>query len=421
MKRILIADASKASLVMTSEVFKDHFPGVQVAVARNSNDAIEAVKTNGDLDAIVIDFDLPDRNGAETASRIKKICSTPLLITAFDRPDVKDSIESELAAYDDCLSWLKKPVNAELVVSIVKRFCEGRYRTQRRVDCLLPVLLELSTKGKEIVAKDAKSKALPSKLWIPVVVEDCSVGGLKLLLRKKDLEKLGLGKVSFSSSSVKVGDLLNIQLPTFDDIQSGRAASKNWLKTANANVDKGQPAKIKPLRTLDANSAVGSALKGKVIWSRLTDKGDLSFGILSENNVLSKRLFDATLLYVQKVQELGLNVEQVEDSAEDERVNTKQAKQSSSSPKKAPKSTSPSAAKENTKTNSKVKTKSKDELKDKKTSKKSTVSAKPKENPKAKSSKSVKTKKAQPKSSKPSSKTTAKASHTHTLKKAKKR
>ena len=54
MKRILIADASKASLVMTSEVFKDHFPGVQVVVARTSADAIELAKTSGALDAFII-------------------------------------------------------------------------------------------------------------------------------------------------------------------------------------------------------------------------------------------------------------------------------------------------------------------------------------------------------------------------------
>jgi len=64
MKRILIADASKASLVMTSEVFKDHFPGVQVVVARTSADAIELAKSAGELDAFIIDYDLPDRDGA---------------------------------------------------------------------------------------------------------------------------------------------------------------------------------------------------------------------------------------------------------------------------------------------------------------------------------------------------------------------
>lgn len=143
MKRILIADASKASLVMTSEVFKDHFPGVQVVVARTSADALELAKTAGELDAFIIDYDLPDRDGAFTAARLKKMFSQPILITAFDRPDVHESIDRDLAAFDDCLSWLKKPVKPELVVSLAQRFIEGQHRCQRRVNCSLPAFLEV--------------------------------------------------------------------------------------------------------------------------------------------------------------------------------------------------------------------------------------------------------------------------------------
>jgi CheY-like chemotaxis protein len=143
MKRILIADASKASLVMTSEVFKDHFPGVQVVVARTSADAIELAKTSGELDAFIIDYDLPDRDGAYTAARLKKMFTQPILITAFDRPDVQESIDRELAAFDDCLSWLKKPVKPELVVSLAQRFIEGQHRCQRRLNCVLPAFIEV--------------------------------------------------------------------------------------------------------------------------------------------------------------------------------------------------------------------------------------------------------------------------------------
>ena len=143
MKRILIADASKASLVMTSEVFKDHFPGVQVVVARTSADAIELAKNSGELDAFIIDYDLPDRDGAFTAARLKKMFSQPILITAFDRPDVQQSIDRDLSAFDDCLSWLKKPVKPELVVSLAQRFIEGQHRCQRRLNCSLPAFLEV--------------------------------------------------------------------------------------------------------------------------------------------------------------------------------------------------------------------------------------------------------------------------------------
>ncbi|MEY4066556.1 MAG: hypothetical protein RIR26_2764 [Pseudomonadota bacterium] len=143
MKRILIADASKASLVMTSEVFKDHFPGVQVVVARTSADALELAKTCGELDAFIIDYDLPDRDGAYTAGRLKKMFPQPILITAFDRPDVQENIDRELAAFDDCLSWLKKPVKPEIVVSLAQRFIEGQHRCQRRLNCSLPAFLEI--------------------------------------------------------------------------------------------------------------------------------------------------------------------------------------------------------------------------------------------------------------------------------------
>lgn len=157
MKRILIADASKASLVMTSEVFKDHFPGVQVVVARTSADAIELAKTSGELDAFIIDYDLPDRDGAYTAARLKKMHQQPILITAFDRPDVQESIDRELSAFDDCLSWLKKPVKTELVVSLAQRFIEGKHRCQRRLACSIPAFLEIEFNPSALQALGAGS------------------------------------------------------------------------------------------------------------------------------------------------------------------------------------------------------------------------------------------------------------------------
>lgn len=357
MKRILIADASKASLVMTSEVFKDHFPGVQVVVARNSADAIDLAKSIGDVDAIVIDFDLPDRDGAQTAARIKKICSTPVLLTGFDRPEVSDTIERELAAYDDCLSWLRKPVNPDLVVEIVKRFCEGKYRTQRRVNCTLPVLIELNTKAKELLAKlnaakkvaakaaatqkkgkkpvkGAKAKVqppkkesgvpsnIPAKVWFPVYIEDASVGGIKLRLEKKYVDAVGYGKViEHAASSMKPGEFIQIQLPTWDEIESGKAAGKDWFqvskpqKAAAKPVAKGKavakkgaktqasaapnPALplLKPLKSIGNKNLLGSAMKGKVVWSRSAETGDWLIGIQSENAVLAKKLFDAIVEY----------------------------------------------------------------------------------------------------------------------------
>lgn len=180
MKRILIADASKASLVMTSEVFKDHFPGVQVVVARNSADAIELAKSAGELDAFIIDYDLPDRDGAYTAARLKKMFSQPILITAFDRPDVQESIDRDLSAFDDCLSWLKKPVKPELVVSLAQRFIEGKHRCQRRLSCSIPAFLEVEFSAAEVAAMLARNSAVKTvqvaKAKVKVVTKPAAKG-----------------------------------------------------------------------------------------------------------------------------------------------------------------------------------------------------------------------------------------------------
>ena len=173
MKKILIADSSKASLVMTSEVFKDHFPGVQVVVAKTSSECLELVKSTADVDAYIIDFDLPDKDGAATAAQIKRHCQTPVLITAFDRADVHQAIHSEVAAFDDCQNWLRKPVRAETLVSVAKRFIEGRYRTHRRINCHIPLMAKVTlsftmTKMVETlsspVSKIKKTRAMASKL-----------------------------------------------------------------------------------------------------------------------------------------------------------------------------------------------------------------------------------------------------------------
>lgn len=257
-KKILIADSSKASLVMTSEVFKDHYPGVQVLVARSSSEALELAKHNDGVDAFIIDYDLPDADGAQTAFRLKKLYSTPVLITAFDRPEVAKSIESSLKQYADCQSWLKKPVNPEVVIAVVQRFCDGKIRAQKRIPCHLPVFAEIllenesleayqqiisPIKAKKVVSKssskaenkkeskNAKSikKKLPKKsdskpvpIYFCGVVEDCSLSGVKLKPSKNN--KLGLtdwNHLLASMEFISSGSFVTLKLPSPSDIENG--------------------------------------------------------------------------------------------------------------------------------------------------------------------------------------------------------
>lgn len=311
MKKILIADASKASLVMTSEVFKDHFPGVHVLVARTSAEALDIAKREEQIDAFVIDFDLPDKDGAFTASRIKKLFPVPVLITAFDRPEVQSLIEKHCSAYDDCLSWLAKPVNSELVVSIAQRFIEGNYRTQRRIDCMIPGMAELNIGRKSRKAREAAAAAgeTPEKVCIPMMLEDCSVGGFKFRLMKKSLDANKSIKIG-SDGKLNVDGILTVYMPSFESIQTGEDNVGYWLwgdsfdsSAASSEVPQNTRRTRTSLTTLRRTSRQslgnknheGQAIKGTVMWIT-RDGDDVLIGVQSDNLVLSKKLFEAILI-----------------------------------------------------------------------------------------------------------------------------
>jgi CheY-like chemotaxis protein len=170
--KILIADSGRASLVMTSEIFKDHFSGVQLFVARNAKEALESIEKETSLDAAILDFHLPDLNGAELALMLKKKFDLPVLITAMPSETIQQIIEEKCYAYEDCLNWIAKPVRADKILEIVKRFFIKKYRTQRRLTASCPVLIQFP------VQKGKTKKHL--KLFS--ILKDISLGGGKCLV-----------------------------------------------------------------------------------------------------------------------------------------------------------------------------------------------------------------------------------------------
>lgn len=290
-KKILIADASKASLVMTSEVFKDHYPGVQVIVARTSVDAIDLAKMNEGIDAFVIDYDLPDLDGAQTAAKLKKLFNIPVLITAFDTPQVAHAIETNLKQYPDCQSWLKKPVNPEVVIAVTQRFCDGKIRAQKRIACNLPVFAEIileneslqayqkmltpvkskktkaeakaekttskkNTKAtKKVEPKKEEQKSIP--LYFCGIVEDCSLSGVKLKPSKNS--KLGLtdwNHLLASMEFISSGSSVTLKLPSLTDIENGRTLEMTKMISIPGNEEK---------KELLETKKKGAALKGQTV------------------------------------------------------------------------------------------------------------------------------------------------------------
>lgn len=133
MTTVLIADACKPSLVMTSEVFKDKIMGTVVDVATTGKDALQYL-TEKRPDLCVVDFDLPDVDGPALVEAMRKIYDGPILMTAFASDIVKQAVEDNLFTCNDASQWIRKPVSFEDLAEKIDRFLIGKYRLERRFD-----------------------------------------------------------------------------------------------------------------------------------------------------------------------------------------------------------------------------------------------------------------------------------------------
>lgn len=118
MPSILIIDKSKASIVMTSEILKDHVNNVHVEVFHTGKECIENIR-NKEYDLVIIDFDLPDADGITLAKLLRSYFDGPIFITAFQDDVVEEAIQTEMFAYADICSYLKKPVHSK---ELLKKF-----------------------------------------------------------------------------------------------------------------------------------------------------------------------------------------------------------------------------------------------------------------------------------------------------------
>ncbi len=326
MKRILIADSSKASLVMTSEVFKDYYPGIQVLVARNSADAITLAKTSQDIDAFIVDFDLPDINGAQTALLLKKISKTPILITSFDNVDAIRTIETLLVKYNDCKSWLKKPINPEVVIAIAQRYCDGVIRAQKRVSCHLPALSKMevvkptkkiinekltktkieinkvssvkAAKEKTTKKEEAKQEAIPLSFY--GIIEDCSLSGVRLR-PSKNINNGSQDWADFLENIeyINKGSVVSLKIPRSIDIEFGQVEDLTKVKLKKSTQENKKTAALKKVVSSKAvvkmiEDEKTQTLNGKVIWTS-SESGEWCMGIEFEDQGLSKRLFEAVV------------------------------------------------------------------------------------------------------------------------------
>jgi CheY-like chemotaxis protein len=119
-RKCLLVDDNKDVLIYLNRILTD--TGVAILTARSGFEAIELIKTNPDIDVVLLDMQMPEMNGIEATKEIRKIRKDIPIIaqTAFISEDDKDIILE--AGCDACLI---KPIRREHLLTVMSSFVKS--------------------------------------------------------------------------------------------------------------------------------------------------------------------------------------------------------------------------------------------------------------------------------------------------------
>lgn len=119
-KKCLIVDDNKDVLIYINRILLD--TGIKVITARSGIEAVEIIRSNSDIDVVLLDMQMPEMNGIEAARLIRKIRKDLPIIaqTAFIFEDDKDIILE--AGCDACLI---KPIRKEHLLAVMSSFVKS--------------------------------------------------------------------------------------------------------------------------------------------------------------------------------------------------------------------------------------------------------------------------------------------------------
>src|SRR5712691_6662573 len=126
MIRVLIIDDHEIVRRGLKEVFTDEFSELKISEAENSRAALELITTQ-EWDIVLLDINIPGRNGLEVLSEIKRLRPrTPVLVVSA-YPEEEFAIRSLKLGASGYLS--KSSASDELVAAARKAMAGGKYVT----------------------------------------------------------------------------------------------------------------------------------------------------------------------------------------------------------------------------------------------------------------------------------------------------
>lgn len=180
MPNILIVDDSKSSIVMTSEIVKDHVSSVIIDVVPTGKECLERMQQKA-FDLVIVDFDLADADGVSLAKLIRTTFEVPILITAFEEEVVSEAVTTEMFVYSDVCSWVKKPVTAEDLAAKIDKFLIKKHSITKRFMADFP--LEIAAGGS--TTKTKKPTAVKGR------VLDLSIDSIGIRVSEPLKKKIG--------------------------------------------------------------------------------------------------------------------------------------------------------------------------------------------------------------------------------------
>jgi DNA-binding response OmpR family regulator len=233
---IHIIDSSKASLVMSSEAFKDKIPGTVVTYSYTAKEGLAFVLDKmgegrqGAPEALVVDFDLPDADGVSLIKELRKFYKGPIFMTAYPDKIVDYAVREELFHYHDACCWIPKPVRYDVLEQRIEQFLVNRHRLGKRFDVAFPSLMVGKGEGRGKRAPKFEGQLV-----------NISMGGLGMVFQgaaklKRDEEFLV--SMGVPKGMIEGATAISVLKPLLNPPKAAQGAAKAGAKAAVISVGK---------------------------------------------------------------------------------------------------------------------------------------------------------------------------------------
>ncbi|MGX7200627.1 response regulator transcription factor [Enterococcus nangangensis] len=141
--KLLVADDDKEIVELLSIYI--HNEGYEVVKAYDGKEALSKVRTNPDIDLLILDIMMPNMDGMQVVKELRKESQIPIIMLTAKTTDM-DKIKGLVAGADD---YVTKPFNPLEVMARVKSLLR---RTKMQITTNEPDILEV---GPLIINKDS--------------------------------------------------------------------------------------------------------------------------------------------------------------------------------------------------------------------------------------------------------------------------